>query len=556
MKRRSTWGKVCVIAMLACLPVLAEQQPSATASRQAFAIAGVLVNSVTGQPVHAATITIAAVTARSSTQVATTGADGRFSFSGLAAGKYSIEATAHGYREQGWNQHDFYATAVVVGRDLDSEHIVFRLQPDAAIEGRVTDEENEPVQNATVRLFFKTTEEGQQKAVPRETAETDDQGYYHLGRLVPGTYYLAVSARPWYAQNYSPTPPPNADSETVARATQETAELDKAYPLTFYPDALDSSGASAIALNPGERFTADVTLQAMKSVHLRVRSGETRAGPNFQINLKQHIFDRFEPLLQGMTMSVSQRGVYDVSGIAPGHYLIEVRLPGLAEGKDAPRGWYQEVDLSGDVELSAASSPGFANVSGLIRFQGATSPPREIFVVLRNRETGEMFNTAISSDGQFAFRDDHLRPGSYEVMLGNAQGFGLQKMAVTGATVNGRSLEITAAGTVHLAGIASHGVGQVTGTALSDTKPSAGAMIVLVPQDPAHNQPLFRRDQSDSDGTFALRDVVPGNYTVVAIENGWQLEWADAGVLQRYLKSGIPVQITGDGTIDVKVQVQ
>ena len=343
--------------------------------------------------------------------------------------------------------------------------------------------------------------------------------------------------------------------DTLTRSAQEAAELDKAYPLTFYPDALDSSAANAIALNPGDRFTADVTIQAMKSVHLRVRSGESKTSPGFQINLKQRIFDRFEPLIQGMTMTASQPGVYDITGIAPGHYMVEVRLPGSAREKDAA-GWYQEVDLSGDVEMNAVSSPGFADVSGIIRFQGTTSPPREVFFVLRNRETGEMFNTAISADGQFAFREDRLRPGSYEVMLGNAQGFGLQKMAVTGATVAGRTLEIMTAGTVHVAGIASHGVGQVNGTALSEDKPMVGAMIVLVPQDPAHNQPLFRRDQSDSDGTFTLRDVVPGNYTVVALANGWQLEWADPAVLQPYLKNGTPVQITGDGAIDIKVQAQ
>jgi hypothetical protein len=365
-----------------------------------------------------------------------------------------------------------------------------------------------------------------------------------------------VSARPWYAQNYVQTPPSNADAETLARSGQESAELDKAYPLTFYPDALDSSAASGISLNPGERFTADIRLQAMKSVHLRVRSGETKVDAGFQIDLKQRIFDRFEPLLQGMTMSANQPGVYDVSGIAPGHYLIEVRLPGSSRDKDVARGWYQEVDLSGDVDLSAASSPGFADINGIIRFQGISSPPREVFVVLRNRETGETFNTPISPDGQFAFRDDRLRPGSYEVMLGNAQGYGLQKMAVTGATVTGRTLDVMTAGMVHLAGIASHGVGRVNGTALSNTKPVAGAMIVLVPQDPAHNQPLFRRDQSDSDGTFTLRDVVPGNYTVVAIDNGWPLEWGDPAVLQPYLKNGVPVQITGDGTIDIKVQVE
>jgi hypothetical protein len=55
---------------------------------------------------------------------------------------------------------------------------------------------------------------------------------------------------------------------------------------------------------------------------------------------------------------------------------------------------------------------------------------------------------------------------------------------------------------------------------------------------------LSRRDQSDSDGSFSLRDVVPGQYTVVAIEDGWELDWAEPQVIARYLPSGIPVTVS------------
>ena len=46
------------------------------------------------------------------------------------------------------------------------------------------------------------------------------------------------------------------------------------------------------------------------------------------------------------------------------------------------------------------------------------------------------------------------------------------------------------------------GQGQITGVALRDGRPLAGVMIVAVPNDPAHNQVLFRRDQSDSTVLF------------------------------------------------------
>jgi hypothetical protein len=67
---------------------------------------------------------------------------------------------------------------------------------------------------------------------------------------------------------------------------------------------------------------------------------------------------------------------------------------------------------------------------------------------------------------------------------------------------------------------------------------------------------LFRRDQSDSDGSFNLAGIVPGKYTVVAIENGWDLEWSNPAVLQKYLAGGHAVQIGANANLDVKLNVQ
>ena len=54
---------------------------------------------------------------------------------------------------------------------------------------------------------------------------------------------------------------------------------------------------------------------------------------------------------------------------------------------------------------------------------------------------------------------------------------------------------------------------------------------------------LFRRDQSDLDGTFSLRDVTPGKYTLVAIENGWDLDWSQPEVIAVYAKHGRAVEV-------------
>jgi len=43
---------------------------------------------------------------------------------------------------------------------------------------------------------------------------------------------------------------------------------------------------------------------------------------------------------------------------------------------------------------------------------------------------------------------------------------------------------------------------------------------------------------------------------LLAIANGWDLEWANPVVLQPYLKAGEAVQVPGEGKLQVKVPVQ
>ncbi len=126
--------------------------------------------------------------------------NGQFSFPSVAAGKYILSASGHGYRAQGLNQHGNYFTGISVGANLDARNIVFRLQPDASIRGQVIDDQNEPVRNATAQLFRMDEVDGIRRPVAVTNAGTDDQGNYHFPHLEPGTYYVAVSGRPWYAQ--------------------------------------------------------------------------------------------------------------------------------------------------------------------------------------------------------------------------------------------------------------------------------------------------------------------------------------------------------------------
>ena len=90
--------------------------------------------------------------------------------------------------------------------------------------------------------------------------QTDDLEHYRMGHLAPGTYYLSVSARPWYAQNSNPhrgPGNPNPDPKSDAQTMQDAAALDVTYPLTFYPGTTDSAGATPLQSTPGEKATSN-----------------------------------------------------------------------------------------------------------------------------------------------------------------------------------------------------------------------------------------------------------------------------------------------------------
>jgi hypothetical protein len=91
-------------------------------------------------------------------------------------------------------------------------------------------------------------------------------------------------------------------------------------------------------------------------------------------------------------------------------------------------------------------------------------------------------------------------------------------------------------------------------------KAVAGVIVVLVPVGGESAIELFRRDQSDFDGSFVLRDVVSGSYAVIAVEDGWNVDWSVPTVFARYTSHGekltVGPQMQGSVSLQKPVEVQ
>ena len=547
------------------LTLIAQQKVEPAQHKEAgFQIAGIVVDSVTEQPLAKTRVSIAPVTDRQAYTTVVTGQDGKFFFSGLVTGKYALAAQRRGYLARAFNQHDQYSSSIAVGQNIDSSNLVFRMAAEGGISGVVTEDQGDRIREAMVLLFQNVMAGGVRKTLQRTQVMTDEEGAYHFSHLPPGKYFVAAKAKPWYAQHYlspveandtlsSPSGPLDGPASVqAANIPRQPSPLDVAYAVTFYPEATDPGGAMAIVLGPGERASADITLSPVPALHIPLSTGNSDdPAPRPSFSLVERSFDAPPISVDAETMQ-QPSGALELVGVAPGRYVMQISTITADASSEQTE---KEVDISGAGAMEFLSDE-TARVpfKAVIHFENGELPPSQGTVLLRNKKSLQDVNANISSKGEAEFKQG-VPLGSYEVSLQTNRGIFIESMSATGANVAGRTVE-TKDGAVKLDLLVGIGEGTVTGTAIRKDKGVAGVMVVLVPEDPSNNQVLFRRDQSDSDGTFTLANIVPGGYTVLAIEKGWDMEWANAEVLKRFMPQGEKVVVEPKGKYSIKAKVQ
>jgi hypothetical protein len=547
-----------------------QQKQTDPAATGTFRITGRVVNSRTHAPVAGAYVVINSASASNASRTLRAGTDGSFVFAQISAGRYVLMARRKGYVEQMYLQHQQFTTAILVGPNLNSENLVFPLAPEGVISGGVTDEAGEPIQSARMLLFREDNENGGHAKHLQGQENTDDEGQYRFASLPSGNYYLAVSAVPWYA-GYARSNRPWFGTSVAARKTGiQNPNLDLVYPITYYPNATDVTGATSIGVETGGSARADMRLVPVPALHMRVEMGEAEPQTFTQVLVKQTVLGTYQDqsnvsIQQVVSERASSYGedgdadqssgplVMEVDGLRPGPSVIQVITgnsreprPSLRVSKSVP------VDPTDGQTLDVRGIASAGVVSGIVRVEGNASPPPGVLIFLRNATNGARFRQDVDSAGNFSFSSDEIEPGVYELSCAAPGGLELRSVGASGTKVTGRKIEISNGSDLRLTLTLARGVNaRVKGIVERGGKPAPGMMVVLVPED-LRELGEYRRDQSDSDGSFSLNGVSPGKYTVVAL-NDWNLEWGKPEVIREYLAGGTSVEVAGGEERDIKV---
>lgn len=501
--------------------------PHRDVPRVTYAIAGTVVNRVTGAPLGDARISLVDVETRKSVALQITAENGHFEFLGLPAKKFSLDSAKRGYISASYEQHEQFSTAIVTGPEWKTDELVLRLNPTAMISGHVRDERGEPVRHARVTLFLEDHRGGMNRVNRQSVSMSDDLGYFDFSSLIPGRYFLSVSATPWYAVNVA-----SALLSNDAGHAGVSPALDVAYPETYYSAATEAADATPIAVGAGERPEVEVQLNPVPALHIVLRAEETGQNGFTRPQLQKQVFNWVEPIQAGTLVSV-EPGVYELVGVPPGKY--SVRMNSAAVGETAVA---SEMNLTRDgEELDASRGEPLSSLKITLRPEGGEAVPNEMVVLLQDYRHRFVAGARVDPSGVAAF--DGVAAGKYSIYC-NFRGKAYAVTRTSTATLNasGHDVTLAAGASQELTAWITAGVVKVEGVVQRAGKPVAGVMVVLIPKDPEAHREYFRRDQSDFDGTFTVANILPDTYTIVAVEDAWGFEWLQPGVLSRYAQHG------------------
>jgi hypothetical protein len=499
-----------VVAIAVCVGSAAAQQPARLPGTY---ISGQVLSGNEPIPLRRARIEVTRGTW--SAEPVLTDDQGRFSIDVEGAPPYTVTATKGGY---------IVATTTVRQADV-ARPLVFRLLRGAVISGVAVNQQG--AQAAGTRVVAKRLDPPLEGIPTEYSTTTDDRGEYRLAGVARGRYELAAGFVP----------------QMVIRDGKPVQDLSRGPVVGVTVEAGDQVGG--VSLTSGELASQEDVLRALLARDLLPSGITTRppapvpgGGVRGQVLTASRapVIDatvRISGINSFRTVRTDARGVFSADGLSPGRYTLEITANGLSAwsyGQDGLGRAGTPINVSDRVvDGLDIVLPRYVAVSGAVvdehgePLQGARIQTLQVeFVTDRLVATPIGFERR--TDDQGNFRLWGLPPGTYllaatlDGVVYDARGVrnGYATTYFPGTTVVSAAvpLDLRDDATASIA-FTPVVLAQVTGTAHDGDAPlvSGTARLLESPrQGSIYVTP--RTAAIRSDGTFAFRNIAPGNYVV------------------------------------------
>jgi Carboxypeptidase regulatory-like domain len=538
-------------------------------------LTGRVVADATGAPIRRAEVT--ATADGSYARRTLTDADGRYSFRELPVTRYRLACAKAGFVTVDLGQRGPFT----LGREIeivDAQTVRVtdvRLVRGAAISGRVVDESGEPVARVLVEAVRWGYARGQRvlQTLPSATATTDDLGRYRLYGLPAGEIYLRAS------MTYRGT-----------AAIEDEQGMLILYVPAYYPGTMDVAQAGRLALAPGQEVKArDLVLTPTPGFRVSGLVVGSSGSPreNGDITLLQFADGAYDRPARGADSArIGPGGTFEVAGVAPGRYLLQVQTADLVERSDGRGGAFRQtrgqesalvpiVVKGANLDSLRIVTTRGGSARGRIVFEHGVSPrfgPNSVSVSAP--PVGFPAPRGAAGGGRGGVRTDWtfdlsglLGPRVFRAT--EPVGWTLKAVRLNGRDITDSPIDFTGSEAIDglevvLGTTTTEITGQVTGSggrAISDyavvcfpEEPGKWGVLAL----PAQSGPISRVvkvGRPDQHGRFRISGLPPGRYLAVAVPAIEEGAWNVVDVLRQLRPLGTPVTLAdGDRkTMDLKL---
>jgi hypothetical protein len=513
-----------------------------------YSLSGIVLNSVTGEPVRRALVQVAGPPLTTANPMALlTDSEGRFEFPDLPEADITVAARKPGFfSDQELHPENYQPPIVHLGANTPST--VLKLLPESSISGHVATVSGEPLEDTPVRVFFQRTVDGRKHWELRSQTAADEDGQFHITGLVPGRYLVAAGP------NLGLIRPPLPGTRTPR---------EEGFGPLLFPGVPELESATLISVLPGQQAQAEF---AVKSEPVFKVSGTVSGAAGLNGSLQ--FVARSGDALNWSGNFDAQTGKFD-SRIAAGSYSLRFRAAdpsGLVTAADLPLTVSSDVSgvnlvpgaafsLPVHVEERPSASAG-ENAPGAttspFRFGGSDTGPNSLVppqlpcpqVRLIPTEAPleeEALQADLVNNQPASFAVRNLVPGRYSVEIVCNPPWYVQSATNGNTDVLRDDLVIAAGHRPDPLEIVVRDDGtMLMGSLRADGEPVRGN-VLLIPEQASLAQ--AKLTMAAPTGEFGFISVAPGDYKLLGFDSVDGLEFRNPDVLAPYLSRAVRVTV-------------
>ena len=498
---------------------------------------GTVADAVSGRPLKDVSLMLMDASRTGSPNATTTDEAGHFILKNLDAGGYMLLATHPRYARQMYGSRNglMGGTRLTIAAGQALKEIIFKLQPNSIISGKVTDEEGEPLKDVMVRALTSIYQRGRRQQIPVGMASTNDLGEFRIGNLAAGKYLI------W---------------ATVMRQGGKPAAdgTESAYLPTFYPNSPETSGAAPVAVGAGtEAGGTDIRLIKTKAVRVKGKV----MGMNASQKLGVRLIAKDAGMLAMMTACFANvkptDGSFEITAVTPGSYVLRA----MDSTKSAGPGLPLEVGDKSIDGLTVDVTPA-SDLNGEIIFDGEQSQKpsfksQRVFLEALDGIVMMPPVTNAAEDGAFQFKA--VPQGKYFVrVMPMPDGTYVSSVTLGDLKMSEEGLEIGTTGTAKLQVKLRPGAAQIEGSVQdAEGNPASGIIVALIPKSKSYF--LYEAARTDQKGAFSLKSITPEDYLLLALEGGESGAFYDPEFVKPYESKGEKVTLKENDRKGVALKV-